>query len=193
MVCLSCLQTRAKLADMRVWSLSDAEGCRRRGGKLCLVCWAWKTPQPLVSLWEARNLLLRNLCSRHSHISLNSALFNPAQVNTCVWLAKISMQYSPLQLFYWIMIHLSMILDASQCIASIVSYYYNANEQYLCYLSNMIVSALSGWDSKVDSTFFSLGWLAVPSVFSMIAYFSIWWTLLTWFLKFIAFSKYSKY
>lgn len=51
--------------------------CRRRGGTLCLVCWAWKTPQPLVSFWESGHFLLRNLCSRHNHISLNSALFSP--------------------------------------------------------------------------------------------------------------------
>lgn len=50
--------------------------CRCTGGTLYLVCWAWGTPQPLGSCWETWNLLPRNLCRRHSRISLNSAVLS---------------------------------------------------------------------------------------------------------------------
>lgn len=68
-------------SEFEVWVMVKLwnKECMRRGGTFCLVCWAWKTPQPLVNFWETRNFLLENLCRRHNHISLNSALFSPSQ------------------------------------------------------------------------------------------------------------------
>lgn len=64
---------------MKLWN----KECRRTGGTLYLVCWARETPQPLVSFWETWNFLPGNLCRRHNHISLNSALLSQKMNLSC--------------------------------------------------------------------------------------------------------------